>query len=445
MDSPKILIVGDVDFSTQSSVGITLKNLMMGWDIDNIAVVGKFFKNPDFTFCKRFYQLGDRECKHRFPFNLWKRNNIQLSGELKQSENKQSTEISSTGYHSILKRIYENILDITGLVHYKDKLSLSDRLLKWITDYSPDIIYSMLSSRELIKFVDDLRVKLNIPVAIHIMDDWPLTITASQWNPFKFLWKYKINKEFRHLLSASGILMSISQFMSDEYSKRYGFKFEPFHNPIEASFWNNYIRVSYAKNDPFVILYAGRIGNGLQQSILDIAYTVNKLTSQGYHIEFHIQPTSIINSLEKELSCLKCLRIDAIVPYFKLPEVFGKADLLVIPNDFDKKSIDFLKFSMPTKASEYMVSGSPILIYSSSETAIVKHALKYHWGYIVSDNDKSKLENAILELYNDETLRRQLGVRAREFALNNYDSQIIREKFRKTLKPIRKINVHTGQ
>ena len=41
-------------------------------------------------------------------------------------------------------------------------------------------------------------------------------------------------------------------------------------------------------------------------------------------------------------------------------------------NDFDKKSISFLKYSMPTKASEYMISGTPVLVYSHGETAVSK-------------------------------------------------------------------------
>ena len=59
------------------------------------------------------------------------------------------------------------------------------------------------------------------------------------------------------------------------------------------------------------------------------------------------------------------LKINKKVPYTQLPDVFAKVDLLLLSNDFDNNSITYLKYSMPTKASEYMISGTPTLVYSS--------------------------------------------------------------------------------
>jgi len=85
---------------------------------------------------------------------------------------------------------------------------------------------------------------------------------------------------------------------------------------------------------------------------------------------------------------------------------------------------------MPTKASEYMVSGSPILLYSSIETAVTKHAMKNNWAYVVSENTNDSLTTAIAKLYHDPALRKDLGERAKEFAIKNEDAEVVREKFR---------------
>jgi hypothetical protein len=54
-----------------------------------------------------------------------------------------------------------------------------------------------------------------------------------------------------------------------------------------------------------------------------------------------------------------------VADYADLPEIYSSADILVIANDFDEKAICFLRYSMPTKASEYMISGTPSGIFSS--------------------------------------------------------------------------------
>lgn len=434
MNYPKVLIIGNSSFNARSADGVTLRNLMHGWDIDKIAVVGRLIIDPDFEICKKYYLLGDLECKHRFPFNLWRRKYHQTSGELKQNEQLMLPYPNHYTNESCMKSVYNYILEYTGLIHYKDNIIISEKLAKWISNYAPDVIYSMLSSLELIRFIELLRNKLNKPVAIHIMDDWPVTITANQQFIFRSFWKSKIDREFRKLLKVSVIFLSISEAMSEEYQQRYGISFLPFHNPIDISFWGKHSRINYSIGEPFVILYAGRIGNGLKQCLIEIASVISNLTASNYNIEFHIQSTSN-NPIASQLAEYKFVKFNPIVSYAELPRVFAQADLLVIPNDFDKKSIEFLKYSMPTKASEYMASGTPILVYSSKETAILKHAILYRWAYAVSENKAAELENAIKELYINENLRQLFGTTAKAFANKNYDNEIIRNKFREALTP----------
>jgi glycosyltransferase involved in cell wall biosynthesis len=268
-----------------------------------------------------------------------------------------------------------------------------------------------------------------VPVAIHIMDDWPATIGKQSF--FKSFWNKRANMKFRKLLKKSKILLSISEAMSKEYKERYGRNFIHFHNPIDLKLWTVASDKSYKLTENFVILYAGRIGTGIRTCLYDIANAIEELVRIGLRIEFHIQTTSSDSILE-DLKKFKFIKINPPVPYIELPVIFSKADLLLLANDFDNESISFLKYSMPTKASEYMASGTPILLYSSNEIAVTKHAFKYNWAYIVSEKNKNKLEFAISELYENEELRNRLGRTAREYAIKNFDGMIIRDQFRRS-------------
>src|ERR1700759_4365638 len=72
MKLPKVLILNET-FNDHSGGGITLSNLFAGWDADKIAVVGNSFRlegDIDSKICKTYYQLGDKDYKYIFPFNL---------------------------------------------------------------------------------------------------------------------------------------------------------------------------------------------------------------------------------------------------------------------------------------------------------------------------------------------------------------------------------------
>jgi len=431
MNYPKILIVGQY-FNRATGGGITMTNLFKDWNKENIAVAAQDIYNPTFEVCNEYYQLGSLEIKRRFPFNLNRWGKHIKSGQIDVPKISLTSSPNNTVKKSLLKKTYLGLLHFTGLYHYKTRYTISNEFLKWVKDYSPDIIYSQLSTIELIDFVTELNGILNVPVAIHIMDDWPLTI--SKKGIFQSYWKKTIDKKFRSLLKDSKFFLSISEAMSKEYHNRYGYHFIPFHNPIDLNFWGLHSKSNYEFHGRLKILYAGRIGPGIKNCFFEISAAIKNLVSKGLKIEFHIQSTSHDPILD-ELAKYNFIKLKPPVAYHELPEIFANADLLLLPNDFDSRSISFLKYSMPTKASEYMISGTPILLYSSTKTAVTSHALKYKWAYIVSEPNKKLLETAIEELYNNKELRNKLGSVAREYAINNYNGVMIREQFKKALDP----------
>lgn len=426
MTYPKILIVGHY-FDLYSGGGITMTNLFKGWDKDRIAVIAENINHPDLSVCNKYYQLGSSETKHSFPFNLNPLKKPVRSGPVHTDPTPASSSMVNLSGISFLKKFYLRLLHFTGMFHGKRRYIISKGLLDWINDYSPDIIYSQLSNIELINLVNDLRKKFMLPVAIHMMDDWPSTI--SKPGLFQRYWHKRIDREFRLLLSKANVLMSISESMSIEYSSRYGYKFVPFHNPIDVKFWGAFSKTNYAANNPFVILYAGRIGTGVQHCLIDIAEAIKGLVNDGLKIEFHIQTVSK-DPVLKKLETYRFVRFKTPVNYNKLPEIFAKADLLTLPNDSDEKSVSFLKFSMPTKASEYMASGTPILAYSNRETAVAKHALQNKWAYVVYEQNIEKLRAAIYEIYENRDLRYKLADTAKKYAIEHYDGDKLRIEFK---------------
>lgn len=433
MKYPKVLIIGQIPNEKNGS-GITLSNLFRGWPKDRIACVSNIYLQDqlDFSVCEIYYQLGYSGKQHPFPLGI-------LHPKIKCGiiQNKNTISNNKVIYKARksfgLNKIHAFLdlsLTFLGLYNFVYKLQITKDFKDWITEYNPDVIYSQLSTLELIRFVNNVKVATNKPLVIHIMDDWPSKI--SQPGLFNSYWKNRINKEFRNLLDKSAALMSIGEAMSEEYKIRYGKNFIPFHNPIEINHWLPSSKNQWTIGEKFVILYAGRIGKGIKNSLSEMAVVVNNLYQSGVKVVFEIQSPDI-KELENIISANECIKFLNPIKYSDLPKKFSSVDLLFLPEDFDQDSVEFLKFSIQTKVAEYMISGTPIVVFADGRTALAKYALKDNWAYVVTENRRSTLTKALNELTASHQLRIQLGTKAKETAIKNEDAEIVRLNFRKVL------------
>ncbi|MFN8250474.1 MAG: glycosyltransferase [Ferruginibacter sp.] len=430
---PKVLIIGQ-PFTNNSGGGITQANLFHGWDKDKIAVLCTvhMFKNLNPRICDTYYLLGSAEYKWYFPFNLIQRKTV--SGEVKVAataetiqKNKPGT-VKISGREKFITKYFYPFLEYTGLIHRVSKLDVSEQLVQWIAAYNPDVIYAQASTRETVLFCSKVADKIKKPMVFHMMDDWPSTI--SEKGPFKNYWKRKIDGEFRQMLGKCSVLLSISGYMADEYKRRYGKSFTTFHNPIDIEFWKSSQRNKYNIAGKAELLYAGRIGPGIQDSLETIAAATDLVNQQhGLNVEFVLQTESKPSWVDN----YKSARYRTPVAYEALPKVFAEADMLILPYDFSADSIKFIGFSMPTKAPEYMASGTPVIVFAPDVTAIVKDAEKNRWGKVVTENNIEKLALAISELCSNEAERRDMAQRAVEMAETKFNSVRVRNEFREVL------------
>jgi len=265
---------------------------------------------------------------------------------------------------------------------------------------------------------------LNIPMIFHMMDDW--ISLGGQSSISRKLWKKKTEEHFKSLLLKCNQLLTISDYMSDEYFRRYGLKSVSFHNPVDTDFWKKEQRNCYSVGSSPKILYAGRVGLGIDSSLLTMAKAVRDINKiQGSNLKFILQTESIPNWLNQ----FDCVIHRDLVSYDSLPKIFSEADLLFLPYDFSPESIAFIQFSMPTKASEYMICGTPILIFAPEETAIVKYANNFNWAKVVVIDDLEVLKVALKEILFNTDLRKILSENAINLSEKYHSKFIVQKNF----------------
>jgi len=430
---PRVLIFGQ-PFNNRYGGGITLTNLFRGWDRDRIAVAatGHVMYHVTTDVCETYYQLGKFEFKWRFPFSIFQKKFP--SGLIRFNPDLSSSSGSSERgkRHFFVNKIFYPALEWLGLYHSASSIILSEKFREWLSEFRPEILYLQVSTLDTILFAKVLHDYLKIPAVLHMMDDWPSTI--SKRGPFKRLWERRIGSELRLLLDRIDLCLSISDAMSEEYLRRYNKDFKAYHNPIDASLWKQYTKTNFGiHNDEIKVLYSGRIGTGVNTSILEILRAIKELNRKGINAKLYIQSPSVNSDLLKSISSDNNVVVNPVADYADLPSIYSNADILVIANDFDKESIYFLRYSMPTKASEFMISGTPILVYSHGDTAISKFFTENKCGCCVTEQDLSKLADAFTKLIDDENYRKELSRNAVMLACEKFDAKKVRSEFQQDL------------
>lgn len=429
MPLPKVLIFG-LPFNKNSGGGITLSNLFAGWDQDKIAVActGHFVEIAEPDICNYYYQLGRKEHQWIYPFNKFQQGYDSGVVRINKVSVKEKKPVKKNWRKSLVDGIFFPFLKYFGVYYRLSSINLSPEFCKWVTEYNPDVIYAQVSERDAILFVQQLSDFLKKPLIIHIMDDWPSIISSK--GLFKKYWKTKIDQEFRALLNKASLLLSISDSMAAEYKGRYGKKFVTFHNPINLEFWKKHQKNIYKLNEPPSILYAGRIGIGIEKSLQLIAESVNKVNN-----ELKVSLKFILQTQEEPswFSNYDCILHRPFVAYNDLPQKFAEADILILPYDFSPEAIKFIKYSMPTKAPEYMVCGAPILVFAPEVTATAKYAMEFGWAKVVTENSSEVLANAIKSLILNIDERKEIAWKAKNLAETNHDAKIVVTRFRDTI------------
>jgi glycosyltransferase involved in cell wall biosynthesis len=440
---PRVLIVGQ-DFDTQSGGGITMSCLFTEWPRDRLAVATGGRALGQSGFAGHYYRLGALEDRWVWPLSAVRRESWKVSGAIAADVVDLNDDQGSSSYGrgpcspksgerpgAWHRRAGSAALRFAGVGDLLKGLHLSDSFRTWVAAYEPEVIYSQLSSLRLVRFVDELVRDTGIPLALHFMDDWPSTVyRRGLTGP---ILRKELIPELKGLIERASVLMAISDDMAREFEARYARPFQAFHNALELGEWESTRRTSWEANAPFEVLYAGRIGTANEVSILDAAEAIGRLTSAGMSIRFNVLTPDWTSPVAQVLQRLPYVKLSPAIAHRDIPSRLAAADLLVLPLDFEGQSLKFARFSMPTKAVEYMASGTPTLVYAPAEHSVSRYAISEGWALVVGRRNSKELADGLRLLAESAENREHLARKAIKAALAHHDAGVVREAFRSVL------------
>lgn len=430
-DYPRTLIVGAY-FSEQSGSGTFLGRLFSNWPTDRVAAVCGGISSPDWLRCSRYYQTGDLEFRIYGSFKRFL--SIIASGTIHPSAmvvtpvDKVSRKISLS--RRLAQYAWRAFLRLLGGGEILYDVGPSLQLLEWVQDFQPEIIYGHFSSLNSLRFLSRLQQALDIPLVLHFMDDWPATLYRDNW--LSCFLRPRYLTEFAALVGSSSVAIAICKEMAEEYEQRYHRPVLSLPMPVEMDGYLTTARKQRKVGQPFRLRYGGRVGWAIRESLGDLAQAIHSLRQNGADVTFDIA-TFQTEQVTPVCYSSSGVNVHTPGPLAEMPQMQAEADILIICYDFDQESFLQARYSMPSKLGDCMASGTPILVYGPAGLPVVEYARREGWGKIVDRRDPNVLRAAICELMESESLRGQLGEKAKHLTTEIHDAKVVSESFRTIL------------
>lgn len=419
LELPRVLVATSNNFNLRGGGGITLTNLFRGWPRERLANVHEDATPPDRSVCDNFFRLTRREVQWVWPFSI-----VEPRAAARAGNGTNALEPSGPD-HTWKRRLVGD-----GVPR---DVKLSPELTAWIEAFRPQMVYGFLGSTAQMRLMREIADRWQVPAAIHIMDDWPSVIYSEGWlGP---LLRPLALREFRHLVDRAAVRLGISRAMADEYTSRYGHPFAAFHNALNMAEWSTAAKTSWSVGAPAVVRYVGSLWPDAQQRAMRQACeAVASLREHGVNVTMHVHaPVDQARPLRQWGFSEEVLRLERSPDASAVPELLARADILILPFNFDVASLKYMRLSMPTKVPAYMISGTPVLVYGPASAATVAYASEGGWAATVTTEGAAPLATALESLLGDEARRASLAKRAMELARRDHDESRVRPAFWATL------------
>jgi hypothetical protein len=416
---PRVLVISHNPFSENQNNGKTLSAFFRQWDIDSLAQLYFTSDSPDFSVCRRFFQINDIDMVKRFFFNKKIQGKSVTRSDLSDIKNLSD----SVGTDSVLKKLRNNVFPLFRLL--RDILwNIADyktyELMQFVNDFNPQIIFFPSSNGtfafSLTKWICQSR---NIPLIIQSGDDYvsgKLTL-----DPFFWIQMLRVRRAYKWAISYSDCVIAIGDKMAKEYKIRFGGNYFVAMNSVSSfDLANNPNPI----NNVLQFTYAGNLGLNRWKVLALIGESLQELSiEEGLNGELSIY--SLIEPGIKELSLLNRPPFSSFkggLNSDQLKCVIANSDFLVHVEAFDRTNRHLTRLSISTKIPEYLASGRCIFAVGPKDVASMQYLVEYDLGVTVLSDNKSCIKKALREIMLNSEIKNRYAEKGIEVAKLRHDA-----------------------
>jgi glycosyltransferase involved in cell wall biosynthesis len=407
---PRLLFVTPAAFNRTTGGGITFGNLFAGWPKDRLATAHSDPVPVTTETCERYYRLGPRELRHWGPLE-------RIAAATSAAGNATPRGRRFPGLRAARIALFGQQLPDAG--------TLTSELERWIAEFQPELMYTILGSNGMMDLALAVQRRFGVPSVVHLMDDWPQAVHRGAL--LAPLARRRMQRLLAEALAGASLRIGICEAMSEAYAVRYGTPFQTFHNAVDVKRWDHIGKSGGAATD---VVYVGSILEVAQlESLIDCCHAVARL--EGVRLSIY---SPHAERWRERLAVSEAIRLsDTIADDEAFFRRIAAADVLLLPVNFDARTVRYIRYSMPTKLPAYLYSGTPILAYGPEEVAQVRYVKDTASGMVVGTRGIERLADSLRTLLSEPLMRAEIGARARKVALERHDLRVVRPRFQEAL------------
>jgi glycosyltransferase involved in cell wall biosynthesis len=184
------------------------------------------------------------------------------------------------------------------------------------------------------------------------------------------------------------------------------------------------------------IIYAGNRSTAMEDSLDLLVEFIKRqqlLDSGSSEWELHLYVPADEEWIEHKGWNDQRIKVQGWVTQAKLRRAILQSDLLFLPFSFREDQRGATLGSFPSKTSDYLASGKPILILAPPDSTIVRYAKEYECAEIVDKPDLELLGKALRTLRMSADRRLELGLNGQRAFFKNHDIRRQRNSFARVL------------
>lgn len=272
-----------------------------------------------------------------------------------------------------------------------------------------------------------------VPVVLMVHDDWASYAKTSTW-----VLRYFSDALFRLAARRASHVYAVTPEMKEMIEQKCGVLSEVQMPAADFDFTpgsDSRLRDNTSSGS-LRIVYAGT-GTGANEDSLNLLLKLVKgdlLATYGIrNWELHLY----VWATTKEATQLGWnhprVKFQGWVNQEELKRIMVSADILFLPFSFLEEQRVATSQAFPAKASDYLASGTPILILAPPYSTIVKHAKRYAFAAVVEEPSEEKLAEEVAKIWNSDDYRQLLRQNAQQTFLEHHDINKQRAALRRLL------------
>lgn len=421
---PRVLVVAVNPINAVQSNGLLMRSLFEGWPKANLAqVYFPFFHRfgPDGSVCTNYLRIS--------PLGLAEEETHLEAGDCIRKE--------SSVFGTAIRHIASTRLIKAGLVEpVRELLAVSPwldrRLLPYARAFRPDVVYTLLGTLGVTRAAGLVARELDCPVVPHFTDHWIKTKFVD--SPFGLLFRQRLEWSLAQILDRAPVMLAVSESMATAYRRRFDKDCIAFSTLIDEVQYSPPEPRSPSESAPLRVFYAGSLGLGRWTVLQTVGATLHKLSREGLHARLEIYCSDDERRrYSQELTVPGTVEVKEWVPQSRLSALLAEADVLLHVESSAPEVLSYTRFSLSTKIGYYMMAGRCLLLVGPAEAGSMQEIRRIGGGVVVPESDEQRLEEVMRRVLSEHKLRRSMGRRARELALEIFEATRQRERFRRVL------------